>query len=158
MCRGEFMDKTSEKAWTFSEEYAEKDQMWKSIHGLARTNLRGVHVVGPSIFSTKKSQAEEGLPPVYPQEQVNAFASTNSYGSHYNSNRRNHPNLSWSNPNNFLNPSHFYPMSQNTQVPNQQFVPQKKSLSKQPYRPPHLRNSPQISQQSQDYNRLDRKI
>jgi len=93
--------------------------MWKLIHSPTRTNPRGVHVVDPSIFSTEESLAEEGLPLVYPQEQINAFTSTNSYTSHYNSNWRNHPNLSWLNPNNFANPSHFYPMSQNTQVPNQ---------------------------------------
>ena len=67
--------------------------------------------------------------------------------------------MSWSNPNNSANPSHFYPTNQKPQTShpaNQQFTSQNKTFSNKHYGPPHLRDSSQLPQQSQDLVPLEK--
>ena len=97
-------------------------------------------------------QAGEGLPHYYSQDQANAIAQNNPYSSTYNPGWRNHPNFSWSNPNNSANPSHVQPFIPN---PNYQGPPpnsqtsQATPQSKQPYRHPNFQTSTQSSKSSQ---------
>ena len=157
MCRGEFMDKTENEAWVFLENYAEKDEQWRSFHGSFHTNPKVVYSIDPPSFGDEKFEVEKGFSPVYhqDQEQANVSPQTNANSSQYHPKWRNHPNTSWSNPNRVAAPSHPHSMSQkfrSPHTPNRQTVPQNKSLSSQPYTPPHLSDS---SQPSKDIIRLE---
>jgi len=111
----------------------------ESIHVPSRERMRGVHAIDPNLFPIEDPQAEGGTPLVYPSEQANSLGYNNAYNSQYQPNWKNHPNLSWSNPNNFANPSHFYPSNQTAQ--NSQAALRSKP-SNQSYRPPNSSSQP----------------
>jgi len=68
MCQNDFMSKPIDEAWAFLEDFAEKDQQWKSIHVPSREHIRGVHAIDPNLFPIENPQVEEGTPFVYPSE------------------------------------------------------------------------------------------
>jgi len=50
MCQNDFMSKSTDEAWSFLKDFAEKDQQWKSIHVPSRERIRGIHTIDPNLF------------------------------------------------------------------------------------------------------------
>ena len=73
MCRCEFIDKTKNEVWVFLENYAEKDQQWKSIHVPPRVNPRGILSIDPSSFPVEDPQVFNESSHVNHLEQANAL-------------------------------------------------------------------------------------
>jgi len=86
MCQNDFMSKSTDEAWAILEDFAEKDQQWKSIHVPSHERIRGVYAINPNLFPIEDPQAEGGTPLVYPSEQANSLGYNNAYNSQYQPN------------------------------------------------------------------------
>jgi len=71
------MSKSTDEAWVFLKDFAEKDQQWKSILVPSHECMRGVHLIDSFYFHIDDSQPEGG-PFLYPSEQANVLSYNNA--------------------------------------------------------------------------------